>query len=112
MVIVKNSLPIWLASALSIIGSIVATFIFPVLEDSLPIFVVMIIVLTGMGLLLYSMVDRVNEEQVKLEEKIEKVEEGVEEKIRRVEELIETKTEIKYLKDKLVRIEEKMKNGS
>ncbi|MBU3923808.1 MAG: hypothetical protein KJ592_02735 [Nanoarchaeota archaeon] len=72
MTIRKSTSPILLTSALGIIGSIIATFIFPFLKDYLPIFVTMIIILTGMGLLLYSKVNEINEDQKELEERIKR----------------------------------------
>jgi len=113
MVVARNNLWTLITSALvGIIGSTLTTFIFPFLEEYLLIFVVMIIVLTGVALLLDSMMDKINEEQVELEKKVEEAEERVGEKVRRVEELIDVKTESKYLKDKILRIEEMMKDGS
>ncbi len=113
MAVARNNLWTLITSALiGIIGSTLATFIFPFLEEYLLIFVVMVIVLTGIALLLDSMMSKINDEQIKLEKKIEGVEEGVAEKVRRVEELIDVKAESKYLKDRMLKIEEMMKDGS
>ena len=97
----RSTSPIMLTSAISIIGSIIAALLFPFLRDYLPVVVTMIIILTGLGVLIYSKVDAINENQVELEEKI-----------KRAGDLINIKVEIKYLKDKIFRIEEMIKNGS
>ena len=97
----RSIYPILVASLIGIVGSIIAKLVFPFLEEYIPIIVTMIIILAGMGVILHSKVNEINDNQIELEEKIN-----------RAESLIEIRAENKYLKDKIIKIEEMIKNGS
>jgi len=68
------------------------------IKEYLPMLVIVIIILSGLGYIIYKKIDEINEDLGIKEAK----QKELEDRIKRAEDLVDIKAEIKYIKDKIL----------